>query len=78
MIGIPIFTDQFININNNVKRSVAIKLDLHDIDEETFTTAINNILLNPAYRFVRLILNKQYFLNPLKKMQSILKIFSRL
>jgi len=51
MIGIPLFGDQHINIQNYVNKKVAISLNsINDITEEKLTSAINNILKDPSYR----------------------------
>ena len=50
MIGIPLFTDQFVNMNNYVRHQVAICLDRHSINEEILTNAFQKILKNPVYR----------------------------
>jgi len=51
MIGIPLFGDQRINIQNYVNKKVAISLNsVADITEEKLTSALNNILKDPSYR----------------------------
>jgi len=51
MIGIPLFGDQRVNIQNYVKKKVAISLNsIDDVTEEKLTSAINNILKDPSYR----------------------------
>ncbi|EZA57757.1 UDP-glucuronosyltransferase 1-9 [Ooceraea biroi] len=51
MIGIPLFADQRININNYVNKKVAISLkSIDDVTEEKLTSALNTILKDPSYR----------------------------
>jgi len=53
MIGIPLFADQYSNIKNVAEKKVAISLDSMDnITEEKLTSALNNILKDPSYRWV--------------------------
>ncbi|TGZ54174.1 UDP-glucosyltransferase 2-like isoform X1 [Temnothorax longispinosus] len=51
LIGIPMFGDQRINIQNYVNKKVAISLNsVNEVTEEKLTSAINNILKDPSYR----------------------------
>ncbi|XP_044265189.1 uncharacterized protein LOC123011680 [Tribolium madens] len=50
IIGIPIFGDQRKNIDDCVGKGFAIKLELSDLNEETFSKAIKEILDNSKYR----------------------------
>lgn len=50
LIGIPLFADQFINIENFVRRNVAIRVDLKTMTEEKLDDALNGILNDPKYR----------------------------
>lgn len=50
LIGIPLFADQFINIDILVQKNVAIKIDKNGITEEKFDHALDEILHNPIYR----------------------------
>lgn len=52
MIGIPLFADQFININNYVRLNIAIKLKLISLTQEEMDHALNEILNNPKYKYV--------------------------
>ncbi|XP_067210641.1 UDP-glycosyltransferase UGT5-like [Linepithema humile] len=49
MIGIPLFGDQFINIDMFVGKNIAIKLDFHTMTEKDMDEALNAILWNPIY-----------------------------
>ncbi|XP_076375313.1 UDP-glucosyltransferase 2 isoform X5 [Megalopta genalis] len=50
LIGIPLFADQFININTYVRANVAIGLDLDTLTEEKLDKALNAVLHDPQYR----------------------------
>ncbi|KAG7207214.1 hypothetical protein KM043_008892 [Ampulex compressa] len=50
MVGIPLFADQFINIDNYVAKNIAVKLDIENLTEEKMDAALNEILHNPIYR----------------------------
>lgn len=50
VIGIPLFADQFININTLVEKNVAIKIDKNHITVDKFDNALKEILYNPIYR----------------------------
>ncbi|CAL7940606.1 unnamed protein product [Xylocopa violacea] len=50
MVGIPLFADQFINIENCVHRNVAIGLDFETLTEQKLDDALNTILNDPKYR----------------------------
>ena len=49
-IGIPLFVDQFINVDLYVSKKIAIKLDIYDITEEKLDAALNQILYNSEYK----------------------------
>ncbi|XP_078047528.1 UDP-glucosyltransferase 2 isoform X2 [Augochlora pura] len=50
LIGIPLFADQFININTYVQAKVAIGLELDTLTVEKLDGALNAILHDPQYR----------------------------
>ncbi|KAJ8667291.1 hypothetical protein QAD02_008953 [Eretmocerus hayati] len=50
LIGIPLFADQYLNIETYVKKNVAVRTNFDDITEETLTSALNLVLKNPLYR----------------------------
>lgn len=51
MIGIPLFGDQRVNIQNYVNKKVAISLeDIQNVTEAKLTSALNAILKDPTYR----------------------------
>lgn len=47
VLGIPIFGDQKSNIPIAVRNGYAVQLDLKDLNEKTFTTALDEIMNNP-------------------------------
>ena len=49
MLGIPLFSDQAMNIENYVQKGIAVKLDYSDITKESLLTAIYTILNNSRY-----------------------------
>ena len=49
LLGIPLFGDQIMNINRAVLKGYALSLDFQDITEESFGSALNEILTNPKY-----------------------------
>ncbi|XP_011266198.2 UDP-glucuronosyltransferase 1-9 [Camponotus floridanus] len=50
MIGIPLFGDQHINIQNYVNKKVAVAFEsIYDVTEEKLTSALNKILKDPSY-----------------------------
>lgn len=46
-IGIPAYGDQEYNIANAVHKNFAVRYDMHNFNEVTFTGAIKEILENP-------------------------------
>ncbi|EZA59829.1 UDP-glucuronosyltransferase 2C1 [Ooceraea biroi] len=49
MIGMPLYADQFKNVDASVARKIAVKLDVHKMTEEDMDAALNVILHNPRY-----------------------------
>lgn len=49
-IGIPLFGDQFSNVDTLVKKEVMIRIDLDQISEQTFDSALDALLNNPDYK----------------------------
>ncbi|XP_035737135.1 UDP-glucuronosyltransferase-like isoform X1 [Vespa mandarinia] len=66
MIGIPLFADQFINIDNYVEKKIAIKLDCENLSEDSMDAALNAILYNSTYRETARIIGKKFSDRPLK------------
>lgn len=52
MIGIPLFADQFINIDLCVKKKIAVRLEFDDLTEIKLDAALNEVLHNPIYKLV--------------------------
>ncbi|KAF7988260.1 hypothetical protein HCN44_007792 [Aphidius gifuensis] len=50
MIGVPLFTDQFTNIDLYVRKNIAIRLEHKEISEKKLDFALKEILENPTYR----------------------------
>ena len=50
LVGVPLFADQHANINLYVKKKIAVKLNLEDINEENFKNAVVKVLQNPIYK----------------------------
>lgn len=50
MIGIPLFAEQFANVNLFVEKKIAIRLDYQDITEEKMDFALKEIIYNPMYK----------------------------
>lgn len=53
LIGIPIFGDQPRNIRLQVRRKIAILIELADITEKTLTSAIKEVITNSDYRYLK-------------------------
>lgn len=52
LIGIPLFGDQFLVIESQVRRKIAIRIDLDKIDVKTLHSAIREIFDDPIYEYV--------------------------
>ncbi|PSN46990.1 hypothetical protein C0J52_17348, partial [Blattella germanica] len=50
LLGIPLFADQELNIENYVGEGMAIKLKYTSITKETLLTALETLLYNTSYR----------------------------
>lgn len=50
LIGIPLFADQFINIETYVRNNIAVGLDLNTLTEEKMDQALHVILHDSKYR----------------------------
>ena len=53
MIGIPLFADQFMNIDAFVARNVALQLDVNKMTEKDLDAALNAILWDPLYKYLQ-------------------------
>ncbi|KYM98244.1 PREDICTED: UDP-glucuronosyltransferase 1-9-like [Cyphomyrmex costatus] len=71
MIGIPLFGDQRVNIQNYVNKKVAISLNsITDVTEEKLTSAIKNILKDSTYRENVQKLSKLFLDRPMSAMDT--------
>ncbi|XP_044019342.1 UDP-glycosyltransferase UGT5-like, partial [Aphidius gifuensis] len=50
MIGVPLFCDQFTNVDLYVRKNIAIRLEHKEITEQKLDFALKEILKNPMYR----------------------------
>lgn len=50
MIGIPLFADQFVNIDLYVSKNIAIKLDIDNFSDKDLVNALSAILTDPSYK----------------------------
>ncbi|XP_034941506.1 uncharacterized protein [Chelonus insularis] len=50
MIGIPLFADQFSNIEFYIKKKMAVKLDYNNLTEDSIYEALYKILNDPLYQ----------------------------
>ncbi|XP_033228018.1 UDP-glucuronosyltransferase 2B31-like [Belonocnema kinseyi] len=50
MIGIPLYSDQFRNVETVVSKNICIRLDLNQINQRSLDKALNAILNDPKYR----------------------------
>ena len=53
MIGIPLFADQFVNIDMFVAKNVALQLDVKKMTEKDLDAALNAILWDPLYKYLQ-------------------------
>ncbi|KAI5633106.1 UDP-glucoronosyl and UDP-glucosyl transferase domain-containing protein [Phthorimaea operculella] len=50
LIGIPMFGDQWFNVEKYVKHNIGLRVDVDSITEESFENAISTVLNNKSYR----------------------------
>ena len=65
LIGIPLFADQFININTYVRLNIAVGLEIDTLTEEKMDHALNSILNDPKYRDTAKKLSRKFMDRPL-------------
>ncbi|XP_072755997.1 UDP-glucosyltransferase 2-like [Anoplolepis gracilipes] len=70
MIGIPLFADQFMNIDAYVARNVAIKLDLNKMTEKDMDAALNAVLWDPLYKESARNLSQKFLDQPLNALDT--------
>ncbi|KAI5633117.1 UDP-glucoronosyl and UDP-glucosyl transferase domain-containing protein [Phthorimaea operculella] len=61
LIGIPMFTDQWYNVEKYVHHGIGLKISLETVTEEELTYAINEVINNERYR------------NNIKKMGALMR-----
>lgn len=49
IIGIPIYGDQYFNVAQAVRNGLGVKIDFHNITEESVSSAIVDVLTNPVF-----------------------------
>ncbi|XP_036145257.1 UDP-glycosyltransferase UGT5 [Monomorium pharaonis] len=70
LIGIPLFIDQFSNIDRCVARNIALRLDIDTITEKSMDAALNAILWNPLYKETMRNLSQQFLDRPLNAIDT--------
>ncbi|XP_032686701.1 UDP-glucuronosyltransferase 2A3-like [Odontomachus brunneus] len=70
MIGIPLFADQFTNIDTYVARNIAVKVNVGGITEEKLDAALNAILWDPLYRESAQNLSRRFLDRPMNSMDT--------
>lgn len=50
LIGIPLFGDQYLNVESYVRKNIAIKLDWEKMTRKSLGDAIIEIIKNPVYK----------------------------
>ncbi|XP_055837309.1 UDP-glycosyltransferase UGT5-like isoform X2 [Episyrphus balteatus] len=50
MVGIPLFAEQFTNVDTMVKAGYGVGVEFATISSETFGNGVNEVLTNPVYR----------------------------
>ncbi|KAL6443533.1 hypothetical protein ACFW04_001593 [Cataglyphis niger] len=70
MIGIPLFGDQFTNIDAYVARNIAIKLDFKKMTEKDMDAALNAILWDPLYKESARNLSEKFLDRPIKPLDT--------
>ncbi|XP_055910483.1 UDP-glycosyltransferase UGT5-like [Eupeodes corollae] len=69
IIGIPMFGDQFMNMGRSVSEGYGIALDYKKLNRQTFSAAINEMLINPKYAKKSQVVSKRYRDQPLEPME---------
>lgn len=70
MIGMPLFGDQFINIDLYSRRKMAVRLNYQGITEEKMDTALNEILFNPVYKNTMIKVSTKFLDRPMSSMDT--------
>lgn len=70
MIGIPLFGDQFVNVDNYAGMNIAARLDIDTLTEEKMDAAINSILHDSKYRETVQRISKKFRDRPLSPLKT--------
>ncbi|XP_076393332.1 UDP-glucosyltransferase 2 isoform X3 [Megachile rotundata] len=70
MIGIPLFADQFINIDVGTVKNITIGLNLDTLTEERMDEALNAVLNDPKYRNAAKKLSERFLDRPLNASET--------
>lgn len=70
MIGIPLFADQFTNIDAYVARNIALRLDVATITENSMDAALNAILWDPLYKETARNLSQRFLDRPMNALDT--------
>lgn len=70
MIGVPLFGDQYVNIDIYAGNNIAVRLDVDTLTEEAMDAAINAILHDPKYRETIQRISKKFRDRPLSPLNT--------
>ncbi|KAM0729641.1 UDP-glycosyltransferase UGT5 [Formica fusca] len=70
MIGIPLFADQFMNIDAYVARNIAVQLDFKKMTEKDMDAALNAVLWDPIYKESARNLSQKFLDRPLNALDT--------
>ncbi|XP_025153230.1 UDP-glucuronosyltransferase 2A3 isoform X2 [Harpegnathos saltator] len=70
MIGIPLFADQFDNIDRYVSRNIAVRVNIEGITEEIMDTALNAVIWDPLYRESARNLSRRFLDRPMNSLDT--------
>ncbi|GAB0091279.1 uncharacterized protein DMENIID0001_060990 [Sergentomyia squamirostris] len=70
IIGVPIFADQFTNVDTAVKEGWGLLLRLKDLNEESLLIALSEVLNNPKYKEAALKMSSLYRDRPKSAMDT--------
>ncbi|XP_070166542.1 UDP-glucosyltransferase 2-like [Polyergus mexicanus] len=70
MIGIPLFADQFMNIDAYVAKNIAVRLDLKKMTEKDMDAALNAVLWDPIYKESARNLSQKFLDRPLNALDT--------
>ncbi|KAJ8680732.1 hypothetical protein QAD02_016519 [Eretmocerus hayati] len=70
LIGIPLFGDQQFNVRSQVRRKVAVSLQIHEITERSLTSAYKEILNNLSYERNAEKISKEFVDRPISPVET--------